>query len=156
AIRALREPDRAMEVLGLYARSVDGALATTAVKAVVDTRRRHITYSSAGHPPPVLAHPDGTFVLLDQATDPPLGTRPEHVPRPQAAVPYSPGDTLVLYTDGLVERRGEDIDAGLGRLTDVLTDHPRLNPDHLADTLLSRLGVSGGGHDDIALIVVRL
>ncbi|WP_306192068.1 MULTISPECIES: SpoIIE family protein phosphatase, partial [unclassified Streptomyces] len=156
AIRALREPDRAMEVLGLYARSVDGALATTAVKAVIDTHRRHITYSNAGHPPPVLAHPDGTFVLLDQATDPPLGTRPEHVPRPQAAAPYTPGDTLVLYTDGLVERRGEDIDAGLNRLTDVLTEHSRLNPDHLADTLLSRLGVSGGGHDDIALIVVRL
>jgi serine phosphatase RsbU (regulator of sigma subunit) len=156
AIRALREPDRAMEVLGLYASSVDGALATTAVKALVDTRRHHITYSSAGHPPPVLTHPDGTFVLLDQATDPPLGTRPEHVPRPQAAVPYTPGDTLVLYTDGLVERRGEDIDAGLNRLTGVLADHPRLNPDHLADTLLSRLGVSGGGHDDIALIVVRL
>ncbi|MFF0791574.1 SpoIIE family protein phosphatase [Streptomyces spiralis] len=156
AMRALREPDRAMEVLGLYARSVDGALATTAVKALVDTQRHHITYSSAGHPPPVLTHPDGTFVLLDQATDPPLGARPEHVPRPQAALSYSPGDTLVLYTDGLVERRGEDIDAGLNRLTDILTDHPRLNPDHLADTLLSRLGVSGGGHDDIALIVVRL
>lgn len=156
AVRALHEPAKAMEVLGLYARSVEGALATTAVKAVIDTHRRHVTYSSAGHPPPVLLHPDGTFVLLDQATDPPLGVRPHHVPRPQAALPYTPGDTLVLYTDGLIERRDEDIDTGLNHLTDTLTDNPRLSPEHLADVLLSRLGVSGGGHDDIALIVARL
>ncbi|MEU6324020.1 SpoIIE family protein phosphatase [Streptomyces sp. NPDC047009] len=156
AVRALRDPAKAIEVLGLYARSVEGALATTVVKAVVDTHRCHITYSSAGHPPPVLVRPDGTFVLLDQATDPPLGTRPQHVPRPQAALPYTPGDALVLYTDGLIERRGEDVDVGLCRLTDTLVANSRLSPDHLADTLLSRLGVSGGGDDDIALIVVRL
>ncbi|MCC5481068.1 PP2C family protein-serine/threonine phosphatase [Streptomyces barringtoniae] len=156
AIRALREPAPAMGVLGLYARSVPGALATTAVKAVINTHRRHITYSNAGHPPPVLVHTDGTFDLLDQATDPPLGVRPTHVPRPQAAMPYTPGDTLVLYTDGLIERRGEDIDAGLDRLTDALTRHARLGPERLADALLARLGVASGGRDDIALIVVRL
>ncbi|MGW4729820.1 SpoIIE family protein phosphatase [Streptomyces shenzhenensis] len=156
AVRALHDPARAMEVLDLYACSVEGALATTVVKAVIDAHRRRITYSSAGHLPPVLAHADGTFVLLDQATDPPLGSRPRHVPRPQAAVPYTAGDTLVLYTDGLVERREEDIDTGLGRLTDTLAGNPRLGPDHLADVLLSRLGVSSGGRDDIALIVARL
>ncbi|MFB7328352.1 PP2C family protein-serine/threonine phosphatase [Streptomyces sp. NPDC056190] len=156
AVRALREPAPAVDVLGLYARSVEGALATTVVKAVIDTHRHHITYSSAGHPPPVLARPDGTIALLDQATDPPLGARPQHVPRSQATVPYTPGSTLVLYTDGLIERRGEDIDAGLQRLTDILADDPRRSPDHLADTLLSRLGVSGGGNDDIALIIVGL
>ncbi|MER6615749.1 PP2C family protein-serine/threonine phosphatase [Streptomyces xantholiticus] len=156
AVRALHDPARAMEVLGLYARAVEGALATTAVEAVIDTRSHHITYSSAGHPPPVLARPDGTVVLLDQATDPPLGARLQHVPRPRAAVPYTPGDTLVLYTDGLIERRGEDIDAGQHRLTDILAANPRMSPEHLADALLSRFGVSGGGDDDIALIIVRL
>jgi serine phosphatase RsbU (regulator of sigma subunit) len=145
-----------MDVLGLYARSVDGALATTAVKALIQTRARLISYSSAGHPPPVLTHPDGTFCLLDQATDPPLGVRAQDVPRLQAAVPYTPGDTLVLYTDGLIERRGEDIDTGLERLTDILTGNPRLGAEHLADALLSSLRVAGGRHDDIALIVVRL
>ena len=143
-------------MLGLYARSVEGALATTASKAVIDTRVHRITYSSAGHLPPVLVHPDGSFDLLDQATDPPLGARPHHVPRPQAELPYTPGDTLVLYTDGLIERRGEDIDVGLHRLTDALARHTRLAPERLADTLLARLGVSSGGRDDIALVVVRL
>ncbi|TPQ17807.1 SpoIIE family protein phosphatase [Streptomyces sporangiiformans] len=156
AVRALEGPAKALEVLGLYARSVEGALATTAVQAVIDTDAHRITYSSAGHPPPVLVHQDGTCHLLEQATDPPLGARPEHTPRPQADLPYTPGDTLVLYTDGLIERRGEDIDAGLFRLTDALSRHARLSPDQLADALLARLGVSGGARDDIALIVVQL
>ncbi|WP_338017604.1 PP2C family protein-serine/threonine phosphatase [Streptomyces adustus] len=157
ASRAVTGPAQAMEVLGLYARSVEGALAATAVTALIDTRSRLIIYSSAGHPPPVLMHADGTCELLDQATDPPLGARPEHVPRPQAGTGYRPGDTLVMYTDGLIERHDEDIDVGLNRLTDILLDCcVGLSPERLADTLLARLGVSHGARDDIALIVVRL
>ncbi|MFH8739195.1 PP2C family protein-serine/threonine phosphatase [Streptomyces sp. NPDC017964] len=156
AVRALTEPAKSLEVLGLYARSVEGALATTAAQAVIDTRHQRIAYSSAGHLPPVLVHADGTYDLLDRATDPPLGARPEHVPRPQASLPYTPGDILVLYTDGLIERRGEDIDVSLHRLTNALASHTRMSPDRLADALLARLGVAGGARDDIALIVVRL
>lgn len=62
----------------------------------------------------------------------------------------------MLYTDGLIERRGEDIDAGLLRLTDTLARHGDLDPEPLADALLTRLGVADGGRDDIALVVVRL
>ncbi|MEU0457504.1 SpoIIE family protein phosphatase [Streptomyces sp. NPDC006129] len=156
AIRAIPSPAQALEVLGLYARSVDGAMAATAVKVLIDTRSRLLIYSNAGHLPPVLLHADGTCELLDQATDPPLGARPYHVPRPQAGLPYTPGDTLVLYTDGLVERRDEDIDAGLGRLTSVLSRHSGLAPDSLADAVLDRLGVTSGAPDDIALVVIRL
>ncbi|MFI1717552.1 PP2C family protein-serine/threonine phosphatase [Streptomyces litmocidini] len=156
AVRALPDPARSLEVLGLYARSIEGALATTAVQAVIDGSRRQIAYSSAGHPPPVLLHPDGSCDLLDQATDPPLGARPDHVPRPQAAVSYTPGDHLVLYTDGLIERRDRDIDEGLQQLTDTLSDHVGMSPERLADAVLSRLGVAGGARDDIALIAVRL
>ncbi|MEV0690791.1 SpoIIE family protein phosphatase [Streptomyces sp. NPDC050388] len=156
AVRAIHEPGAAMDVLSRYARTFEGALATTAVKAVIDTRQQHITYTSAGHPPPVLSRTDGTIVLLDQATEPPLGIPVGQNPRAQATVPYTPGDTLVLYTDGLTERRGEDIDAGLHRLTDALARHAHLSPDRLADALLTRLGVAHGGCDDVALIVIRL
>jgi serine phosphatase RsbU (regulator of sigma subunit) len=156
AMRALGRPAQALEVLGLYARSVDGALNTTAVKALIDPLSKLIIYSSAGHPPPILMHPDGTCDLLDKATDPPLAARPQHVPRPQAGQPYVPGDTLVLYTDGLIERRGEDIDQGIERLVEVLRRHRTASPERLADTLLARLGVAGGSRDDIALVVVRL
>lgn len=155
-IRAIPSPAQALEVLGLYARSVDGAMAATAVKVLIDTRSRLIIYSNAGHPPPILLHTDGTCEQLDQATDPPLGTREHHVPRPQAGLPFRPGDTLVLYTDGLIERRGEDIDVGLDRLTTALAQDRTLAPDLLADALLTRLDVAGGASDDIALVIIRL
>ncbi|MFC9242485.1 SpoIIE family protein phosphatase [Streptomyces sp. NPDC057136] len=155
-IRAIPSPAQALEVLGLYARSLDGATAATAVKVLIDTRSRLIIYSSAGHPPPVLLHSDGTCELLDQATDPPLGARLHHVPRPQAGLPYTRGDTLVMYTDGLIERRDEDIDASLARLTAALAQGSTLTPDQLADALLARLDVAEGAADDIALVVIRL
>ncbi|MBV7695827.1 SpoIIE family protein phosphatase [Streptomyces sp. TRM70350] len=155
-IRAIPSPAQALEVLGLYARSLEGATAATAVKALIDTRSRLIIYSNAGHPPPVLLHTDGTWELLDQATDPPLGARLHHVPRPQASLSYAPGDTLVLYTDGLIERRDEDIDVGLARLTTALAQDSTLAHDQLADALLTRLGVADGAPDDIALVVIRL
>ncbi|MFE3328761.1 PP2C family protein-serine/threonine phosphatase [Streptomyces sp. NPDC059176] len=156
ATRSGEGPAKALEVLGLYARSVEGALAATAAQAVIDTEHRVITYSSAGHPPPVLVRPDGGCELLDRATDPPLGARPHHVARPQTARSYARDAALVLYTDGLVERRGEDIDVGIRRLTDALSANRRLGAERLADAVLARLGVSGGAGDDIALVVVRL
>jgi PAS domain S-box-containing protein len=155
-IRAIPSPAQALEILGLYARSVDGAMAATAVKVLIDTRSKLIIYSNAGHPPPILVHTDGACELLDKATDPPLGAREHHVPRPQASLAYTPGDTLVMYTDGLIERRDEDIDTGLQRLTTALAQDPTLSPDLLADALLDRLGVAGGAPDDIAFVIIRL
>ncbi|MDX3103388.1 SpoIIE family protein phosphatase [Nonomuraea angiospora] len=75
---------------------------------------------------------------------------------PQAELPYTAGDTLVLYTDGLIERRGEDIDVGLARLTGALARCSRLTPQCLADVALSSQGISGGAGDDVALLVTRL
>jgi PAS domain S-box-containing protein len=156
AIRAVEEPARALEILGVYACSIEGALATTAIQTVIDKRARTIAYSSAGHLPPVLLQPGNLVVMLDRATDPPLGIDLCQESRPQARVTYTPGATLVLYTDGLVERRGEDIDTGLGRLTESLARNGPLDPGPLADVLLSDLGVSGGAADDTALVVIRL
>ncbi len=156
AVRATPGPARALDVLGLYARSLDGAESTTAVAAVIDWGTGLITYSSAGHPPAALLHPDGTVRFLDQATDPPLGARPEHRPRPSATTAFTPGGTLVLYTDGLVERRREDIDVGLSRLARSLSRHGAADPETLADALLAELIPEGGATDDTALVVLRL
>ncbi|MEV7617127.1 SpoIIE family protein phosphatase [Streptomyces sp. NPDC089799] len=156
ASRASDGPARALEVLGLYARSVEGAESTTAVSVNVDWTTRSLTYSNAGHPPPALLGQDGAVVFLDQATDPPLGARPEHVPRPQAEHAFTDGDTLVLYTDGLIERRNEDIDTGLTRLARSLTVHRALDPEQLADALLLDLLPAAGATDDAALVVLRL
>jgi serine phosphatase RsbU (regulator of sigma subunit) len=157
ATRVVGGPARALEVLGLYSRFVDGALAATAVQVVIDPAAHSVAYSCAGHPPPLLLRGGGAVEPLDQATDPPLGARPEHVRRPQASVAYDPGDTLVLYTDGLIERRDEDIDVGLRRLADSLVRHRGLDPEPMADALLADLGVTGGrAADDTALVVIGL
>ncbi|MEV7590362.1 SpoIIE family protein phosphatase [Streptomyces sp. NPDC089922] len=156
ASRVADGPAQALEVLGLYARSVEGAENTTAVETCIDWDTHTITYSSAGHLPPALLHRDGTVDFLDEATDPPLGARPEHVHRPQASLTFSEGDTLVLYTDGLIERRSEDIDTGLARLADSLGRHRTADPEALADSLLLELLPAGGTTDDTALVIVRL
>ncbi|GAA2305618.1 SpoIIE family protein phosphatase [Streptomyces caniferus] len=156
AIRVVGGPARALEVLGIYARSVDGAESTTAVQAVIDWTTHTIAYSSAGHPPPALLHPDGTVELLDGATDPPLGARPEHVDRPEAHAAFTDDAVLVLYTDGLIERRHEDIDVGLARLAEALTRHQGAGAETLADALLAELLPPGGATDDAALVIIRL
>ncbi|MFE3452512.1 SpoIIE family protein phosphatase [Nonomuraea sp. NPDC059194] len=156
ASRVADGPAQALDVLGLYSRSVEGAESTTAALSVIDCTKHTIAYSSAGHPPPALLHPDGTVDFLDQATDPPLGARPEHIPRPQAETAFTEGATLVLYTDGLIERRREDIDAGLARLADSLTRHQGADPETLADALLTDLIPPAGATDDTALVVLRL
>ncbi|MER6562256.1 SpoIIE family protein phosphatase [Streptomyces sp. NPDC001027] len=156
AARVADGPARALEALGLYARHVDGAESSTVVKTFIDWATHTLTYSSAGHPPPVLLDPGGAVTFLDQATDPPLGARPEHVPRPEASTAFAEGATLVLYTDGLIERRHEDIDVGLARLADSVVRHGRSDPEALADALLADLLPSTGATDDTALVVLRL
>lgn len=156
ATRVAEGPARALEALGLYARSVEGAESTTAATAFVDWGSHTLTYSSAGHLPPALLHPDGTVTFLDQATDPPLGASVEHSERPEASTPFTEGAALVLYTDGLVERRTEDIDIGLARLARSLGAHREAGPEDLADALLADLLPPTGTADDTALVVIRL
>ncbi|MER6412105.1 PP2C family protein-serine/threonine phosphatase [Streptomyces humidus] len=156
ASRVAEGPAEALNVLGRYAHVVDGAESATAVTTFIDFDHHTITYSSAGHPPPMLVHADGHVECLDRATDPPLDARPTPTPRPQACTTYDDGATLVLYTDGLVERRREDIDTGLNRLADALSRHRDDDPETLADAVLFELLPAGGATDDTALVVVRL
>ncbi|WP_329407543.1 SpoIIE family protein phosphatase [Streptomyces sp. NBC_00704] len=156
ASRVAEGPAEALNVLGRYAHVVDGAESATAVTTFIDFDHRTIAYSSAGHPPPVLVHADGRVEFLDRATDPPLDALPDPVPRTEASTSYDTGATLALYTDGLVERRREDIDTGLNRLADALARHRAAEPEALADAVLWELLPTGGATDDTALVVVRL
>ncbi|MGK5500545.1 PP2C family protein-serine/threonine phosphatase [Streptomyces sp. URMC 125] len=156
AMRVADGPAQALYGLDLYARSLDGALATTTVKIDIDTHSHTLTYSSAGHLPPMLCHPDQYVELLDQATDVPLAARSRPSHRPQAITSYVPGSVLVLYTDGLVERRDESIDVGLKRLAESLARHRDLHQEEIADNLLEDLGMNSGTADDAALVVIRL
>ncbi|MFF4803606.1 PP2C family protein-serine/threonine phosphatase [Streptomyces sp. NPDC001351] len=156
ATRVTDGPAQALEALDMYACSVDGAESATVATTFIDWGGRSITYSCAGHPPPAVLHPGGTVSFLDQATDPPIDARPVRVARPQARVSFAEGDTLVLYTDGLIERRSEDIGTSLGRLADCLARHRQTAPEALADALLADLLPATGNTDDTALVVVSL
>lgn len=156
AARVTEGPAAALDALGLYAETMTGAESTTIVKAFIDWSGRTITYSNAGHPPAALLHPGGTVEFLDQATDPPLLARPFHQPRPEATTGFEAGATLVLYTDGLIERRREDIDVGLARLAASLARHGDADPERLADVLLTELLPPDGATDDTALVILRL
>ncbi|MFI6437693.1 PP2C family protein-serine/threonine phosphatase [Streptomyces sp. NPDC050759] len=156
ASRVAGGPAEALDVLGRYAHVVDGAESATAVTTFIDLDHGTLTYSSAGHPPPMLVHPDGRVECLDKATDPPLDAHPDPMPRVQASTTFTSGATLALYTDGLVERRREDIDTGLARLADSLARHREDDPETLADAVLLELLPPGGATDDTALVIVRL
>ncbi|MDQ4118682.1 MAG: SpoIIE family protein phosphatase, partial [Actinomycetota bacterium] len=109
-----QSPAGALEQLDQFALRVSGAMASTVACAVVDSASGEVRYSSAGHPPPLLAGPLGVR-MLDSGRGVPLGItgRP---PFPEAVDHIEPGQTILLCSDGLFERRDEVIDDGLARL----------------------------------------
>ncbi|MEU7137665.1 SpoIIE family protein phosphatase [Streptomyces sp. NPDC046261] len=111
-------------------------------------------YSVAGHPPPLLVSPDGATRYLEQATSPLLGLPLGDDWRVSAIEPLPAAGTLLLYTDGLVERPDEDIDQGLGRLAQTAAQLAREPLDVFCDTLLAEPAATG--RDDICLIALRL
>lgn len=150
---AAREPgpDRILLELDRLLHASNAERPATCVIAVADPRRGTWTCASAGHLPPVLFAPQGQAVLLPVPPGPPLGTGHGHYV--SFTGPYGPGHTLLLYTDGLVERRHEDIDTSLHRLTRVRTAGPTA-PEHLLDQVLAEVAPDDP-EDDIALVAAR-
>lgn len=145
----LRRLDIAMETL--YAEET-----VTCVLARVERPedgRWRLNYAVAGHPPPLLVTGDGDARFLEEGRSPILGVIRDG-PRDSAVEPLLPGGTVLLYTDGLVERAGEDIGKGLDRLRDLAAPLAHKPLEAFCDELLA--GLSNGGDDDIAMIAVRL
>jgi PAS domain S-box-containing protein len=113
---------------------------------------RSMRWSNAGNPPPVLVSPQGEARLLEPS-DLLLGVE-RGTPRQDHEVPLPPGSLLLLYTDGLVERRGTSIDRSVADLCSALVDLRDLPVEDLCDRLLERLDPHLG-EDDVALVVVR-
>jgi len=110
-----------------------------------------LRWSNAGHPPPVLIEPDGRARLLEDAPDLLLGVDAT-TSRGDHCVTLPPGTTVVLYTDGLIERRGVPVAEGLAWIVEVLRDCHRMGVEELCDHLLRS---SVAAEDDIALLVLR-
>ncbi|HEY2192589.1 MAG TPA: SpoIIE family protein phosphatase [Actinomycetospora sp.] len=152
-------PAAALDLLdGLVAR-VPGARASTAVCLLVDTVTGDVRWSRAGHLPALLAPADGgrPHLLTDPAGHGPLLglAHARKRPRTEGTTTIAPGTSVVLYTDGLVERRGESLDEGLDRLVEVAVACEDRTPEAMASALLGGL-VPAGALDDVAVVVLRL
>jgi anti-sigma regulatory factor (Ser/Thr protein kinase) len=137
-----------------FAARLPGARCTTAFCAVLTLGTGQLVYSNAGHPPPIMVHADGTTVTLDGGHGLPLARRADW-PRPEARITVPARATLLLYTDGLVERRGSSIDDGMDRAADLVQDGRSQSLDEVADDLMSRLEPEGGYRDDVAILLYR-
>jgi anti-sigma regulatory factor (Ser/Thr protein kinase) len=147
-------PSAALTALDRFAGRLDGARCTTAFCAVLNPETGDVVYSSAGHPPPILVMADRTTQLLDGAAATPLGLSYAQS-RPEASAVMPARSTLLLYTDGLIERRREPLDQGIRRATDLVQDNRDTSLEGLADEIMSRLAPSDGYQDDVALLLYR-
>lgn len=146
--------DHAMQDLDLEGMA---SLVYARIEQSLDQRtsgERTLRWTNAGHPPPLLVTPDGTARLLeDGVPDLMLGVQPQWE-RTDRRTTIAPGSVLLLYTDGLVERRDEDITDGLDRLVAAAGRHHALPVGDLLDAVLADLVPEQLG-DDVALLAVR-
>ncbi|GGK37952.1 SpoIIE family protein phosphatase [Nocardia camponoti] len=147
-------PAQLLTELDAVAARIPGAMCTTVCAAVLDPARGVVRYSNAGHMPPIVAPPGGPGRILEGGRAVPLATF-DTPRRPEATTALPPGATLVLFTDGLVEQRGVDIDEGLDKIADVLCETATALPRDVADAVLSRLCPPAGYDDDVAMVVYR-
>jgi PAS domain S-box-containing protein len=147
-------PARVVSSLDGFAALLPGARCTTIFCAIIDPERATVDYSSAGHLPAIVVDPDGGHTLLDRALSPPLAVVRTAI-RTEATAILPVGSSMLLYTDGLVERRGEILDTGLDRAIRALTNYRDFSPeDTITHTLRDLIG-SGHDDDDVALLLYR-
>lgn len=153
----LRRLDTAMELL-----QIDTS-ATVVVARLEQTPEEHarnevrLRWSSAGHPPPLVLTPAGELVELAAPGDDPdllLGVEPS-APRTEAVVTLPAGSTVLMFTDGLVERRGQSLDEGLARLRATVVSLADRTLDELCDETLRQM-LPERAEDDVALVSVRV
>jgi anti-sigma regulatory factor (Ser/Thr protein kinase)/anti-anti-sigma regulatory factor len=136
-----------------FAETVGGALAATAIVARLTPATGELRFACAGHPWPLLVHPSGWAEYLTSGRGVPLAVRRD-VPFEEGTAVLEPGATLLLYTDGLTERRGEDLSAVLERLRLAAGAAAGAPLEALLDAAVAATGVEARP-DDVALVAVR-
>jgi PAS domain S-box-containing protein len=145
------EPEQVLTRLDETASGIGEGQFATCVCAVYDPVDRSCIVSCAGHLPPVVVSPDGTTELIVLPPGVPLGVGGVAFESVEFTLPEN--GILALYTDGLVERRGQDIDQGIDLLRLTIADRGR-TLEETCDAVLSAL-VTGGAEDDIAVIMAQ-
>ena len=157
AVRALAPIGSPSELLGHLDDFVEmlpaAGMATIAFVELDDSTGR-LRYACAGHPPPLVVSPRGSTRFLWEGRSPPLGSTVGDE-RAEAVDRLEPGDTIVLYTDGLVERRTESLADGLERLVDVASREAGAGADALVDRIIEELPAEGA-QDDVCVLVLTL
>ncbi|MEU0048804.1 SpoIIE family protein phosphatase [Streptomyces sp. NPDC006309] len=144
-------PAEVLEQLSVLVDDIAPGSIATCVYAVLDTRRDRLRAAVAGHLPPAQRDPGGSVRFLDEKVGPPLGVGRRRYAEQDVSLP--PGSRLLLYTDGLVERRGRPIDDGLRQLRELLAG-PVGEIEADCDSWLDAL--AGGQHDDdIAMLYLH-
>ena len=152
---ATLHPSDVLAKLDVYAGGLDDARLATMVVARLEPATQTLTYASAGHVPGVLLQPDGTARLLEAPGSVPLDAVAEPR-RGELQVDFPPGSTLVLYSDGLIERRGESLDVGLRRITRTVSELHHRDVDAMCDRLMEALLPRAPQRDDVAVLCLRL
>ncbi|MCO5972620.1 SpoIIE family protein phosphatase [Actinoallomurus soli] len=147
-------PDQALTALDHFAAGVPGAMCTTVFCGILDPQTGHLAYSSAGHPPGIVVHPDGARHLLEGGRSAPLAVRPG-TPRPYSEHTLPARATLLIYTDGLVERRRRPLTEGIDMAGAAVQEGRETGIDVLASQVMTRLAPAGGYDDDVALLLYR-
>ena len=144
--------ERLSDLLTLTQDVVDLQFATV-IFMLLDTATQTITYSNAGHPPPLVVGADGAVRMLDAGASVFIGAAS---PRAEGAESLSAGDALLLYTDGLIEQRGRPLDEGLRLLTEAAASWRGEGLAELCDLVVDTMLGDGGADDDVAVLAVKL
>jgi PAS domain S-box-containing protein len=148
------DPATAVEQLNrLVWTELDESQMATLIYVTIDPGEGSIRWVNAGHVPPLLVTGDRPPRFLEGGRSVPLGVLP-FPSFEENSLEIHPGATMVLYTDGLVERAGSHIDDGLAELAEVVRQAPT-GPDDLCDHLMDALVPEGGAPDDVALLALQ-
>ena len=147
-------PAEVLEHANRLAEATESFFATLVVLDL-DLETGELRYSSAGHPPPLLLRGDGDVAFLDGGLSVPFGVAADTV-FVEDHVILSPGDRLIVYTDGLVERRGEQLDVGLERLRDAVRAWAGAALDVHVDRVLEAMLPGGKRADDVAVLALEV
>ena len=144
-------PERVLDLVDRKVTHFEIGTVVTVACAVLDPPYETMTLAVAGHPPPVIAAPGTSAWFAEVEVSPPIGTC-WGPPRRSTAISLAPDTVVAIYTDGLIERRGESLDVGLERLRHATTPG---TPDHVARDIMRHLLSGVVPADDIALVVLR-
>ncbi|HZO62103.1 MAG TPA: SpoIIE family protein phosphatase [Gaiellaceae bacterium] len=137
-----------------FAEKIEEARFGTVAAVQLEPQTGALSYSLAGHPPPLVVHADGTGEFLEGGAGLPLCLALDGADgRPEGRATLPEGSTLILYTDGLIERRADSIDSGLARLKSAALARCTSEPERLCDEIVDEF--AEGSLDDLVFLCIR-